>query len=74
MSANWGQTAPGHPDVDLCDLRNNINVAISSYPSGYKVGLRLALSMVNQKIEHNELNRERQEWARKAGMIDEPDA
>ena len=58
--AKWGQRVPEHPDVDLCDLRNVLRHHIRGYVTpDYRDGVMYALRQINERIEYNELNRER---------------
>ena len=60
---------PGHPDVDLCDLRNILRHHVRGYTvPDYRDGIQYALKLIEDKIEYNKLDRERHEWARKMGM------
>lgn len=56
---------PGHPDLDLCDLRNQIVTGILWCVEGEKAGLQTALNLVNERIKYNKLNREREGWDKK---------
>jgi hypothetical protein len=56
---NKGQaTVPGHPDVDLCDLRN-VLATMHSNESDQKIqlGIQMALNVVRGRIVYNELKR-----------------
>ena len=60
---------PGHPDLDLCDLRNNLKHHIKGYVTpDYRDGVMYAVEMIEEIIRWNELDRERRAWAKKMGM------
>jgi len=58
----------GHPDIPLCDLRNNLTLHLRGYATpDYKAGVQHALKLVNEMLKYRALARERDDWDKKGG-------